>query len=104
MTSAPRQVELRFNPVEIDRKWQERWAKDNLYHVDDNDPRPKWYDLTMYPIRRETCTSGTGMPWRPRTATLASGECRDTTYFTPSGSTPLAFRRKMRPSAGVFTP
>ena len=49
MTSAPRQVELRFNPVEIDRKWQERWAKDNLYHVDDNDSRPKWYDLTMYP-------------------------------------------------------
>ena len=49
MTSAPRQVELRFNPVEIDRKWQERWAKDNLYHVKDDDPRPKWYDLTMYP-------------------------------------------------------
>ena len=49
MTSAPRQVELRFNPVEIDRKWQERWAKDNLYHVKDDDSRPKWYDLTMYP-------------------------------------------------------
>lgn len=49
MTSAPRQVELRFNPVEIDRKWQERWARDDLYHVDDNDSRPKWYDLTMYP-------------------------------------------------------
>ncbi|MDE2778606.1 MAG: leucine--tRNA ligase [Chloroflexota bacterium] len=49
MTSAPRQVELRYNPVEIDRKWQERWAKDNLYRVDDDDTRPKWYDLTMYP-------------------------------------------------------
>ena len=49
MTSAPRQVELRFNPVEIDRKWQERWAKDDLYRVEDNDSRPKWYDLTMYP-------------------------------------------------------
>ena len=49
MTSVPRQVELRFNPVEIDRKWQERWAKDGLYRVDDNDSRPKWYDLTMYP-------------------------------------------------------
>lgn len=49
MTSVPRQVELRFNPVEIDRKWQERWAMDDLYYVDDNDSRPKWYDLTMYP-------------------------------------------------------
>ena len=49
MTSVPRQVELRYDPVEIDRKWQERWAKDDLYQVEDNDPRPKWYDLTMYP-------------------------------------------------------
>ena len=49
MTTPPRLVELRFNPVEIDRKWQERWAKDDLYRVKDDDPRPKWYDLTMYP-------------------------------------------------------
>ena len=49
MTSASRQVELRFDPLAIDRKWQERWAKDNLYHVPDNDPRPKWYEMTMYP-------------------------------------------------------
>ena len=49
MTTPPRSVELRFNPVEIDRKWQERWAKDDLYRVIDDDPRPKWYDLTMYP-------------------------------------------------------
>ena len=49
MTTPPRSVELRFNPVEIDRKWQERWAKDDLYRVKDDDPRPKWYDLTMYP-------------------------------------------------------
>ena len=49
MTSAPRQVELRYDPVGIDRKWQERWAEDDLYRVEDDDPRPKWYDLTMYP-------------------------------------------------------
>ena len=49
MTSVPRQVELRYNPVEIDRKWQDRWARDYIYRVEDDDPRPKWYDLTMYP-------------------------------------------------------
>ena len=49
MTTPSRPVELRFNPVEIDRKWQERWARDDLYRVPDDDPRPKWYDLTMYP-------------------------------------------------------
>ena len=49
MTTSSRQVELRFNPVEIDRKWQERWARDELYRVKDDADRPKWYDLTMYP-------------------------------------------------------
>ena len=49
MTTPPRPVELRFNPVEIDRKWQERWARDDMYRVPDDSDRPKWYDLTMYP-------------------------------------------------------
>ena len=49
MTSSPRQVELRFDPVAIDRKWQERWAQDGLHRVKDDDPRPRWYEMTMYP-------------------------------------------------------
>lgn len=49
MTTPPRPVELRFNPGEMDRKWQERWARDDLYRVPDDSDRPKWYDLTMYP-------------------------------------------------------
>ena len=44
-----RQVEMRYNPREIDRKWQDRWATDGTYRVRDDDPRPKWYELTMYP-------------------------------------------------------
>ena len=44
-----RQVELRYDPGLIDRKWQERWAQDGIYRVLDDDPRPKWYELTMYP-------------------------------------------------------
>ena len=44
-----RHVELRYNPAEIDRKWQERWERDGIYRVRDDDPRPKWYELTMYP-------------------------------------------------------
>jgi len=49
MSTVPRQVELRYDPTALDRKWQERWAKDSLYQVRDDDPRPKWYELTMYP-------------------------------------------------------
>lgn len=38
-----------YNPPEIERKWQERWAEDKLYEVNENDSRPKWYALTMFP-------------------------------------------------------
>ena len=44
-----RTTELRYSPAEIESKWQERWAADQLYEVRDDDPRPKWYELTMYP-------------------------------------------------------
>ena len=38
-----------YNPQEIEQKWQKRWAEDHLYEVNDGDPRPKWYALTMFP-------------------------------------------------------
>jgi leucyl-tRNA synthetase len=49
MTSSPRQVELAFDPAAIDSKWQARWEQDSLHKVLDDDPRPKWYEMTMYP-------------------------------------------------------
>ena len=44
-----RTPERRYDPRELDAKWQERWDRDKLYQVRDDDPRPKWYELTMYP-------------------------------------------------------
>ncbi len=41
--------EMRYSPQEIERKWQERWAKDQLYKARESDPRPKFYSLTMFP-------------------------------------------------------
>jgi leucyl-tRNA synthetase len=38
-----------YNPQEIEKKWQQQWADDKLYEVRDDDPRPKWYALTMFP-------------------------------------------------------
>ena len=49
MTTSPRQVEMGFDPVAIDQKWQERWERDELYRVPDYDSRPKWFEMTMYP-------------------------------------------------------
>ena len=39
----------RYNPPAIEKKWQQRWEADALYRTPDDDPRPKWYELTMFP-------------------------------------------------------
>jgi leucyl-tRNA synthetase len=44
-----RQQAERYDPRAIERKWQARWEADALYRTDDDDPRPKWYALTMFP-------------------------------------------------------
>src|SRR4030042_1172565 len=38
-----------YDPSKIEGPWQEKWEADGLYHAPDDDPRPKWYFLTMLP-------------------------------------------------------
>src|SRR5690242_7857897 len=39
-----------YNPAEIEPRWQQHWEDIGLYKTDlDNDPRPPFYLLTMYP-------------------------------------------------------
>ena len=33
----------------IEARWQQRWLDEGSYDVDDDDPRPHWYTLCMYP-------------------------------------------------------
>ncbi|MCL0091354.1 leucine--tRNA ligase [Dehalococcoidales bacterium] len=40
---------IKYNPPEIEKKWQQKWAEDGLYEVSEDDSRPKWYALTMFP-------------------------------------------------------
>jgi leucyl-tRNA synthetase len=47
-TAAAQRI-ARYNPAEIEAKWQTRWEADGLYHARDDDPRPKYYFLTMFP-------------------------------------------------------
>ena len=48
MTTA-RTTELRYNHREIEAKWRQLWSANGVNRVRDDDPRPKWYELTMYP-------------------------------------------------------
>jgi leucyl-tRNA synthetase len=38
-----------YDVIEVEKKWQRRWAAEGTYEVDADDPRPPWYVLSMYP-------------------------------------------------------
>jgi len=40
---------VKYNPQEIEEKWQQKWAEDKLYKVTEDNTKPKWYALTMFP-------------------------------------------------------
>ncbi len=46
----------RYNPQDIEPKWQQRWERDEIYKTGAQDARPKYYILDMYPY-----PSGAGM-------------------------------------------
>jgi len=39
----------RYKAHELEQRWQQQWAQDRLYEVSEDDPRPKRYELTMFP-------------------------------------------------------
>ncbi|MCS6882878.1 MAG: class I tRNA ligase family protein [Oscillochloridaceae bacterium] len=53
----------RYDPAAIEKKWQDRWAADELYRTGPPDSRPKYYVLDFYPY-----PSGEG---------LSVGHCRN---------------------------
>jgi len=38
-----------YDPQAIEAKWQARWAEEGSYEIDNDDPRPPFYVLCMYP-------------------------------------------------------
>src|SRR5579875_532424 len=38
-----------YDAVEVERRWQERWEAEHAFWVGNDDPRPKFYVLSMYP-------------------------------------------------------
>ncbi len=46
---APGRARGGYDPVEVERRWQERWRASGAYEVDLDDPRPAFYCLCMYP-------------------------------------------------------
>ncbi len=38
-----------YNPAEYESRWQQRWIDERTYEIDNDDPRPSTYVLSMYP-------------------------------------------------------
>eukprot|EP01035_Chromulina_nebulosa_P008620 gene8620-11678_t len=39
----------RYNPRDAEPRWQTKWAEDNVFVTDNQDPREKYYVLEMFP-------------------------------------------------------
>jgi leucyl-tRNA synthetase len=42
-------LRAKYSPLEIESKWQRRWAEDDMYAAPDDSPKPKFYNLVMFP-------------------------------------------------------
>ena len=48
-TETTQSSRMAYGHRQIESTWGERWQRDGVYTVSDDDPRPKWYELHMYP-------------------------------------------------------
>ena len=47
-----------YVPQDIEPKWQKVWADRGVMHASDRSPKPKYYDLVMYPYPSGDMTVG----------------------------------------------
>jgi len=75
----------RYNPTEIEKKWQERWDADGLYHTDLNDTKSKLYYLTMLPYTSGDLHVGHWYAMGPSDAAARYQRMRGQNVFFPIG-------------------
>ena len=49
-------VIMKYNFKEIEKKWQDKWEEDGVFHAEDTSDKPKFYGLVEFPY-----PSGAGM-------------------------------------------
>jgi leucyl-tRNA synthetase len=74
----------RYNPTEIEKKWQEKWEADGLYHAADDDRR-KFYFLTMLPYTSGDIHVGHWYAMTPSDAAARYRRMRGFNLFYPIG-------------------
>jgi leucyl-tRNA synthetase len=75
----------KYNPKEIEPKWQARWGQDELYRVSEDDSKPKWYFLTMFPYPSGPLHAGHWFMYAPPDAKARYLRMRGFNVFFPMG-------------------
>jgi leucyl-tRNA synthetase len=84
MTQTEQKTE-RYNPREIEPKWQQRWEADGLYNTDLEHPGEKFYWLTMLPYTSGDLHVGHWYPMGPSDAGARFYRMRGKNVFYPIG-------------------
>src|SRR3990172_4055426 len=74
----------RYNPTEIERKWQEKWETDGLYYTPD-DGRERFYFLTMLPYTSGDIHVGHWYAMTPSDVAARYRRMRGLNVFYPIG-------------------
>jgi leucyl-tRNA synthetase len=75
----------RYNPGEIEKKWQDRWAADGLYETDLSAAGENFYFLTMLPYTSGDLHVGHWYPMSPSDAAARFLRMRGRNVFFPIG-------------------
>lgn len=75
----------KYNPKEIEPKWQERWEKDNIYKVSEEAGKQKWYFLTMFPYPSGRLHIGHWFMYAPPDAKARYLRMKGYNVFFPTG-------------------
>jgi leucyl-tRNA synthetase len=74
-----------YEPAAVESKWQAIWTRDGLYRLRDDDPRPKWYDLVMYPYPSGDLHIGHWYQYAPYDTHVRFMRMRGYNVFAPMG-------------------
>ena len=75
----------RYNPSEIEPRWQHAWAEQGLYDTVEDPTRPKWYALTMLPYPSGDLHTGHWYAFTPSDAAARWRRMNGYNVFFPPG-------------------
>ena len=86
MADSPAHETLRYDPTSIEPKWQQKWIAEGTYSVENDDPRSRYYVLSMYPY-----PSGSAHQGHVRNYTFGDLLTRYHTMLGEAVLTPIGF-------------